>query len=250
MSEEYAHDLYIGCIIMGRKRMKMAAEEFEASLGDSIYRRLSESLVQGVLAPEERLKIRDIATRMGTSVTPVRDAVLRLVQERALYLRSPRDIRVRSVGIDEYIEIRNIRIELEGNAAAVAAERATESDIRRLDRLVRENARALRAGDKPLATELNQKFHFEIIRIADRPVTADILRRLWLSLGPWLTENYAMGSPMMIEFHYAAVNAIRGRNAAAARAALHNDILVAGSAILENHKRSDSRAMSERARPA
>jgi DNA-binding GntR family transcriptional regulator len=217
----------------------MAGEEFDTSLGDSIYRRLSESLLQGVLAPEERLKIRDIAARMGTSVTPVRDAMLRLVQERALYLRSPRDIRVRSVAIDEYMEIRGIRTELEGHAAAVAAERATESDIRRLDRLVRENARALRAGDKPRATELNQRFHFEIIRIADLPVTADIVRRLWLSLGPWLTENYAMGSPMMIEFHFAAVNAIRARDMAAARAALRNDIRIAGGAILENQKRAD-----------
>jgi DNA-binding GntR family transcriptional regulator len=225
----------------------MAEEEFEASLGDSIYRRLSESLVQGVLAPEERLKIRDIAVRMGTSVTPVRDAILRLVQERALYLRSPRDIRVRSVGIDEYMEIRGIRIELEGDAAAAAAERATETDIRRLDRLVRENTRALRAGDKPLATELNQKFHFEIIRIADRPVTADILRRLWLSLGPWLTKNYAMGSPAMIEFHFAAVDAIRARDAVSARAALQNDILIGGGAILENHKQADGSTTRNRA---
>jgi len=228
----------------------MGDEALDTSLGDSIYRRLSESLVQGVLAPEERLKIRDIAARMGTSVTPVRDAMLRLVQERALYLRSARDIRVRSVGIDEYMEIRGIRIELEGNAAAVAAERATETDIRRLDRLVRDNARALRAGDKPLATELNQKFHFEVIRIADLPVTADIVRRLWLSLGPWLTKNYAMESPMMIEFHFAAVNAIRARDAAAARAALHNDIRIAGAAILENHKRFDASTMTEPSQPA
>jgi DNA-binding GntR family transcriptional regulator len=224
----------------------MTAEEFDASLGDSIYRRLSERLVQGVLAPEQRLKIRDIAARMGTSVTPVRDAVLRLVQERALYLRSPRDIRVRSVGIDEYMEIRGIRIELEGNAAAAAAKRATKSDIRRLERLVRENARALRAVDKALATELNQKFHFEIIRIADRPVTADILQRLWLSLGPWLTENYAMASPVMIEFHYAAVDAIRARDAAAAQTALHNDILIAGGLILDNHQHSDTNTTTGR----
>jgi DNA-binding GntR family transcriptional regulator len=214
----------------------MGEDAFDTSLGDSIYRRLSESLVQGVLAPEERLKIRDIAARMGTSVTPVRDAMLRLVQERALYLRSPRDIRVRSVGMEEYLEIRGIRIELEGNAAAAAAERATESDIRRLDRLVRDNGRALRAGDKPLATELNQKFHFELIRIADRPVTADILRRLWLCLGPWLTAHYAVGSPMMIEFHVAAVEAIRARDAETARTAMRNDILIAGGVILENQK--------------
>jgi DNA-binding GntR family transcriptional regulator len=103
----------------------MDSDAMNARLGDDIYRRLSDSLVQGVLRPEERLKIRDIALQMGTSVTPVRDAVLRLVQERALYLRSPRDIRVRTVGMDEYLEVRELRVELEGAAAAAAAERAT-----------------------------------------------------------------------------------------------------------------------------
>ena len=217
----------------------MDSDAMSASLGDDIYRRLSDSLVQGVLRPEERLKIRDIALQMGTSVTPVRDAVLRLVQERALYLRSPRDIRVRTVGMDEYLEVRELRVELEGAAAAAAAERATAADIRRLDRLVRDNARALRAGNKALTTELNQRFHFEIVRIAQMPVRADILRRLWLSMGPWISENYAMASPLMIDFHYAAVEAIRAGDPAGARAALRDDLVVGGGAIMENYLRAE-----------
>jgi DNA-binding GntR family transcriptional regulator len=213
--------------------------EHSASLGDDIYRRLSDSLVQGVLRPEERLKIRDIALQMGTSVTPVRDAVLRLVQERALYLRSPRDIRVRTVGMEEYLEIRDLRVELEGCAAAAAAERATEDDIRRLDRLVRDNARSLRAGNKALTTELNQRFHFEIVSIAKMPVRTSILRRLWLSMGPWISANYAMASPLMIQFHYAAVEAIRARDPEAARAALRDDLVIGGGAIMDKFLRTD-----------
>jgi len=224
----------------------MDSDVMNASLGDDIYRRLSDSLVQGVLRPEERLKIRDIALQMGTSVTPVRDAVLRLVQERALYLRSPRDIRVRTVGMDEYLEVRELRVELEGAAAAAAAERATEADIRRLDKLVRDNARALRAGNKALTTELNQRFHFEIVRIAQMPVRADILRRLWLSMGPWISENYAMASPLMIDFHYAAVDAIRAGDPAAARRALRDDLVVGGGAIMENYLRVERTRAAKR----
>lgn len=210
------------------------------SLSDTIYHRLSDQLLQGVLGPEERLKIRDIAAAMGTSVTPVRDALLRLVQEEALYLRSPRDIRVRSVGIEDYLEMRDIRLDLEGSAAAAAATQATESDVRRLDRLVRQNARALRAGDRILATDLNQQFHFSIVSIARMPVRAEILRRLWLRLGPWLTKNYAMESSKMIEFHIAALDAIRNRDPAAARKAMRNDLLVAGGAILQHYQRSQN----------
>ena len=226
----------------------MDGDESGDSLGDTIYRQLSDRLVRGVLRPEERLKIRDLAQEMGTSVTPVRDAVLRLVQEHALYLKTPRDIRVRTVGMDEYLEVREIRIEIEGCAAAAAAERATEADIRRLDKLVRHNARALRAGNKALTTELNQRFHFEIVHIARMPVRADILRRLWLRLGPWITENYAMTSPLMIDFHYAAVEAIRRRDPAAAGQALRDDLVIGGGAIMENYLHAQKGRKSSPAR--
>ena len=215
----------------------MGQEDLDLSLGDSIYRALSDALVRGRLEPEQRLKIRVIAAEMGTSVTPVRDAILRLVQERALYLRSPRDIRVRSVSYDEYLEVRAIRVELEGKAAEVAAERATPEEIRLLDRIVRENARALRSANKALATELNQRFHFEIARMSRMPVLADMLRRMWLSMGPWITENYDMAAPSMIDFHKAAVIAIKARDPVAARGALRDDLVIAGNVILANERR-------------
>ena len=79
--------------------------------GKLVYGRLSAALTQGQLQPDARLKIRDLAEAMGTSVTPVRDAVLQLVQEGALIMRSPRDIRVRRVSRKEYLEIRDIRVE-------------------------------------------------------------------------------------------------------------------------------------------
>ena len=79
--------------------------------GEIIYARLANDLMNGLLLPSERLKIRDLAEKMGTSVTPVRDAVLRLVQDGALIMPSPRDIRVRSLTLTEYLEIRSIRME-------------------------------------------------------------------------------------------------------------------------------------------
>ena len=65
------------------------------SKGDQIYSQLAQALVKGQLLPGERLKIRELSVQMGTSVTPVRDAILRLVQDGVLVMLSPRDIRVR-----------------------------------------------------------------------------------------------------------------------------------------------------------
>jgi DNA-binding GntR family transcriptional regulator len=222
------------------------------NLGTTIYNALSAALVKGALRPDERLKIRDIARQTGTSVTPVRDAILRLVQEGVLYLRSPRDIRVTPVSPDQYLELRAIRIELEGKAAEMAAERANAEDLKHLDRLVRENQRALRAGDHGRATELNQLFHFEVARISGMPVLVDILRRLWMRMGPWISESYDMANPKMVTFHGNVVAAIRNHDPHAARSAMRDDLVIGGGAILDNKNRlnahgpgvCDARAMA------
>ena len=129
------------------------------SKGDQIYSQLAQALVKGQLLPGERLKIRELSVQMGTSVTPVRDAILRLVQDGVLVMLSPRDIRVRRLSLDEYLEIRNIRVELEGMAASQAALRATPEDVARLMAQVRLNEDAVRRGATAQAIELNKDFH-------------------------------------------------------------------------------------------
>lgn len=208
------------------------AVEFE-NKGELVYAKLSEALIQGVLLPNERLKIRDLAALMGTSVTPVRDAILRLVQDGALLMISPRDIRVRSLGLDEYLEIRSIRVELEGMAAATAARKADASSVKRLEVLVGKNEEAVREGRLSDAIALNQDFHFELCRIAQMPLLIDILRRLWLKMGPLIAQSYALGGRSMIDHHYPVVVALQRGDAQAARVAMQTDILSGGQAILD-----------------
>ena len=80
------------------------------NLGEVVYQNIAGALIRGALRPGARLKIRDLAQEMGTSVTPVRDAMLRLVHEGALLLKSARDIRVPVLHPDRYLEIRAIRL--------------------------------------------------------------------------------------------------------------------------------------------
>ena len=104
------------------------------NLGSTVYHLLCNALIQGKLKPGERLKIRELAARLGTSVTPVRDAILRLVQEQALAMKSARDIRVPHMTVERYLEIRAIRIKLEGLAAEMAAQNADATQIALLER--------------------------------------------------------------------------------------------------------------------
>ena len=56
-------------------------------LGSNVYAQLRNALITGGLKPDDRLRIRELAAQLGTSVTPVRDAILQLAKEKALVLK-------------------------------------------------------------------------------------------------------------------------------------------------------------------
>ena len=205
----------------------------QENLGEVVYKTISEALISGDLRAGDKLRIREIAAQMGTSVTPVRDAILRLVQENAIILRNARDIRVRALSLEEYIEIRTIRIELEGLAAAQAAKKVTKEDIDRIEKLFSEGEKAVKHGDFSTSTKLNQQFHFELVKIAQAPILLEILEGLWMRIGPLIAGAYEAGDLDMVKHHRPIINAIKERNPKKARAAIKNDLMAGGEIIRE-----------------
>jgi DNA-binding GntR family transcriptional regulator len=118
-------------------------------------------------------------------------------------------------------------------AAAQAAERATQQDIDLLLLLVSDNEEAIKAGDFLRGTETNQLFHFALARVAKAPELLEILTRLWIRMGPLISEIYEQGGRSMIEHHYQVVQAIKDRNPQAARAAMREDLESAGELIIK-----------------
>ncbi|HVI50547.1 MAG TPA: GntR family transcriptional regulator [Candidatus Sulfotelmatobacter sp.] len=211
--------------------------EYE-NLSSTVYATLCDALIKGQFRPGDRLKIRDIAQKLGTSVTPVRDAILRLTHDDALVFHSARDIRIPVVGMDRYMEIRSIRLRLESLAAENAAKRATIKDIDRLSLLIERNEKAIAEGDGLLGIELNQAFHFELSVIAQMPVLYGTLRRIWLQMGPLVAASYNQGGRSMIDHHYPVLDALKRHEPEAASAAIMQDILTGGQCILESVRAS------------
>lgn len=216
-----------------RPRLDMTLIDRE-NLGDIVYNKLSAALIEGALRPNDRLRIRELAQQLGTSVTPVRDAILRLVQDQVLVIRGLRDIRVPSLSLAQYKEIRDLRIELEGLAAERAALNARPADVKELEKLIRVNETAIRKGDIAAAIVINQQFHLRLPAIAGMPMLAAILKRLWMQMGPLISELYEAGGRSMIEYHYPVLDAVRSGAGAAARQAITQDILLGGEVILRS----------------
>ncbi|MEZ2223561.1 GntR family transcriptional regulator [Rhizobium sp. RCC_161_2] len=214
--------------------------EYE-NLNSAVYGKLCDALIRGQFQPGDRLKIRDLAEQFGTSVTPIRDAILRLANDEAIIFRSPRDIRIPGLSESRYKEIRAIRVRLEGLAAETAAQMVTSADIVALEGILHENEQAIANGDRLRGTELNQAFHFMLPKIAGLPLLNGILRRLWLQMGPHISHAYLQGGRTMIDHHYPVIDALKRHDSAAASMAIVDDILLGGKPILERLERKNER---------
>lgn len=202
------------------------------NLGEIVYQKIAEALMRGKFAPGTRLTIRELSVSLGTSVTPVRDAILRLIQDDALIQKTPREVRVPLLTPQRYTEIRDIRVRLEGLALRNATIKATQHDMKRLWLLIEQNEAALHEERWQDALECNQLFHCSFADIAEMPSLTAIICRLWLQMGPLIAGAYQHGGRMMIEDHYSVMKAIEARDPDAAEAAIVKDILDASELML------------------
>lgn len=204
------------------------------NLSTRAYISLRNALIDGDFAPGERLVIQDIADRFGTSVTPVREACLRLVSEQGLEIRSGRFLNVPDLDLGRYLEIRKMRIALEGLATEEGATHATPDYIERLADCHRRFVKASHAHDNFNSIRLNREFHFGVYRLSGLKMLLGQIENLWVSMGPILKVYYLEADDHYLgaEEHVNVMAALKRRDGVAAREALVGDIERGGEGIL------------------
>lgn len=133
----------------------------------------------------------------------------------------------------EYIEIRSIRLELEGMIAERAALLATPTDIIHLESILKKNEQTLAQQDFKASIHYNQQFHFELCRIAQMPILTEILKQLWIKIGPLIAQAYPLGDRGMIDHHYPLLKSIANKDPQTARINMQTDILAGGKILQE-----------------
>lgn len=217
---------------------KVPGEE-NGILSDSVYKRLKEQLMRAELAPEQRLKVRELAQEMGTSETPVREALVQLSREGAIEIKPRYHIRVRGISYREYQEIRDMRLALEAMAAEKALPHLVDEDIHALEQHHRHLIHAERTGDWRTALQANFDFHFDLYRKSNATQLIGVLEGLWVRIGPFLSSLYPDAKPTYAgkHQHENVLDALHARDAYALRMAIRQD-LIEGGAALVNHLKS------------
>ncbi|RDI22633.1 GntR family transcriptional regulator [Pseudacidovorax intermedius] len=200
------------------------------NLASQIYESLREKLMSAVFQPGQRLKIRELAKEIGTSETPVREALIQLVRDRALEMKEGYFIRVRQLSLAEYLELRDIRLALEPLAAERAIPLLDDAAIRQLTESHRLLMRAEKTRDYRAALQHNFDFHFGIYRRSGMPQLTELLDRIWVQVGPMLNFLYPHGHPSYDAEHQ-HMNVLKGlqaRDVAVVTQAIRDDLVEGG----------------------
>jgi DNA-binding GntR family transcriptional regulator len=145
------------------------------SLGEEAYQLLRDQILSGRLAPDERLRFRQLAEQMNIGIAALREALNRLISERLVILEPQRGFRVAPASMAELRDICELRIELTlaalGSSIRLGDENWEANIVASLHRLTRT---ALPKGADDIVTtdaweERHEAFHRSLIAACDSP---------------------------------------------------------------------------------
>ena len=205
------------------------------NLHDAAYEQLRTALLDGQFAPGQNFTIRGLAAQFGTSVMPVRDALKRLVAERALELRPNRSVLLPLMTRTKFLEILEIRLKLECMITRRAAPLATAELVALMERDHETMCMAVQKGDTIAYLAANRRFHFRLYQSAQTQVLMPLIEGLWIQIGPYLRQVFNAQSTVTdsIDHHHTDIlKALRRQDAEAAAQAIRADLADAADTIL------------------
>ncbi len=187
-------------------------------LGEAAYGRIRAAIRDGSLAPGERVTETDLAARFGVSRTPVRQAIARLEAEGLLTHEPRRGLSVARPDHQQVVELYVMREVLEGAAARLAAQHASETEIAAMAEILAAEPAAF--GDAAALAAINQRLHGMLYLAAHNRYLLRSLEQLaaTMSLLPTLLTRDGRAEAAHAE-HRAILKAIAKRNGDAAEAA-------------------------------
>jgi DNA-binding GntR family transcriptional regulator len=149
------------------------------SLSSLVAQEIERLILSGALAAGERLNEQQLATRLGVSRGPVREAVRGLERSGLVVAVRNQGSYVRQVSAEEALEIYDLRAALTGLACARLAETATPQQVAALRALVKRMDEARKADEPPAYYAANLEFHAALLAFGSGPRA----RRLYEELG-------------------------------------------------------------------
>ncbi|MEM6356312.1 MAG: GntR family transcriptional regulator [Pseudomonadota bacterium] len=195
---------------------------------EQVYLSLRARLLEGALEPGASLTLRGVAASLGVSMTPAREAVRKLVAERALGMTGSGRILVPLPNASELEELFAARRLLEPELARRAAKAASKRVGPLLKALeVQDDAleAAIGAGDAQGYVRANTGFHATLYAAAEAPALMALVESIWLQTGPTMRRVYGViGTRALQDFHETALAALSDDDPDGLARAIRDDV--------------------------
>ncbi len=175
-------------------------------------------ILMSKLQPGEWLRQEQLAALFGVSRTPVREALRMLSQEQLVEFVPNYGVRVVPLSWEEFEELYALRIGLEGLAARLAAEQATEEDIASLRKELQAIGALAEYGDLREYLREEWKFRLKCYAILKRPRLLQKIKSLREHAERYLRLAYAVEGKMheSFDFHRRLLEAMANHDGPAA----------------------------------
>lgn len=183
-------------------------------LRDVVFQTLREAILKGDLRPGERLMELQLASKLGVSRTPIREAI-RILEQEGLAVTIPRKgaevARMTEKNMEDVLQIREA---LDDLAVQVACDKMTEQQLKNLTLAMKNFENAIQTGNLSKIVAYDVEFHDIIYESTDNPKLVTLLSNLREQIYRYRVE-YLKGKenyPMLIKEHETILEALREKN--------------------------------------
>ena len=205
------------------------------NLADQVAGSIRDAIHDGRYAPGTRLVERTLATELGVSHIPVREALSKLADEGLIERTPRRGSRVATLTPRELDELCTLRVVLEQFVVKRVQERLTEGDERELRAMVADMRREAADGNFRQVFDIDQRFHERLWELADHGLVSELVTQLRSRIGAFLRAATAALRPGELEQHAAThdtlLDAIVDPDPAVAQAEMASHIVIAAERI-------------------
>jgi DNA-binding GntR family transcriptional regulator len=183
-------------------------------LRELVFDSLREAIIQGRLKPGERLMEMQLADEMGVSRTPIREAIRKLELEGFVVMIPRKGAYVSGISVKDIVDVFEVRAALEGLAAGLAAERITDDEMEKLERILVKITEVTDLDDIEVIVEIDTEFHDLIYMACRNERLVQIITHLKEQIQRFRTTSLAQPGRLRdaLSEHRLIVEAIGDRN--------------------------------------
>lgn len=166
---------------------------------DSIFEMLHQRIIAGKYAPGEWLRQEEMASQLGVSQTPVREA-LDLLVSVGLAERVPfRGVRVLQLTADEIAEAYAVRLLLETVAARAAALSHSATHSETLLHIATQTKNLTTLSDMSMLRQLNREFHMGVVAAGGNALLTKLYKVMTNTFPDWMLYEYMFRHPELLQ---------------------------------------------------